>query len=66
VHFFGLYSTILLRYKSEERGFDFRWCLWNFSLTWSFRPHYGPGVDAASNRTEYQEYFLGGKWGRCV
>ena len=24
----------------------------------SFRPHYGPGVDSASNRNEYQEYFL--------
>jgi len=23
------------------------------------RPHYGPGVDSASNRHEYQEYFLG-------
>jgi hypothetical protein len=22
-----------LRYKSEGRGFDFRWCHWNFSLT---------------------------------
>jgi hypothetical protein len=22
------------------------------------RPHYGPGVDSASNRNEYQEYFL--------
>ena len=32
----------------------------------SFRPHYGPGVDSASNRNEYQEYFLGGKDGRCV
>jgi len=21
-------------------------------------PHYGPGVDSASNRNEYQEYFL--------
>ena len=31
-----------------------------------FRPHYGPGVDSASNRNEYQEYFLGGKGGRCV
>jgi len=37
----------------------------NFSLT-SFRPHYGPGVDSASKRNEYQEYFLGGKDGRCV
>jgi hypothetical protein len=22
-----------LRYKSESRGFDSRWCHWNFSLT---------------------------------
>ena len=27
----------------------------------SFRSHYGPGVDSASNRYEYQEYFLGVK-----
>jgi hypothetical protein len=24
----------------------------------SFWPHYGPGVDSASNRHKYQEYFL--------
>ena len=24
----------------------------------SFRSHYGPGVDSASNRNEYQKYFL--------
>ena len=27
----------------------------------SFRSHYGPGVNSASNRNEYQEYFLGVK-----
>ena len=27
----------------------------------SFRSHYGPGVDSASNRNEYQKYFLGVK-----
>ena len=32
----------------------------------SFRPLYRPGVDSASNRNEYQEYFLWGKGGRCV
>jgi len=32
----------------------------------SFRSHYGPGVDSASNRNEYREYFLRGKGGRCV
>jgi len=29
-------------------------------LIQSFRPHYGPEIDSASNRNEYQEYFLGG------
>ena len=27
----------------------------------SFRSRYGPGVDSASNRSEYQEHFLGVK-----
>ena len=27
----------------------------------SILSHYGPGVDSASNRNEYQEYFLGVK-----
>jgi len=35
-------------------------------LTLSFRPHYDPGFDSTSNRNEYQEYFLGGKGGRCL
>ena len=56
----------VLRYKSEGRWFDFRCCHWNFSLAYSFRSHYGPGVDSASNRNEYQEQFLGGKGGRFV
>jgi hypothetical protein len=50
-----------LRYKPEGRQFYFRWCHSHFSLTETFRPHYGPGVDSASNRNEYQEYFLGVK-----
>jgi hypothetical protein len=32
-----------------------------FPLTQSFRSHYGPGVDSASNGNEYQEHFLGVK-----
>jgi hypothetical protein len=47
-------------------GFDFRWCRWNFSLTWSIRPHYGPGVDSASNRNEYQGYYLVVEGGRSL
>jgi len=46
-----------LRCKPESQGID------------SSRPHYSPGVDSASDRNEYQEYYLGGgegKFGRCV
>ena len=50
-----------LRYKPAGRGFDSRLCNWNFSVTQSFRSHCGPGVDSASNRNEYQVYFLGVK-----
>jgi hypothetical protein len=32
-----------------------------FSLIYSFCPHYGPGIDSASNRNEYQKYFPGVK-----
>jgi len=45
----------VLCYKLEGRWFDPIWC------QWIFRSHYGPGVDSASNRNEYQEYFLGVK-----
>jgi len=53
-------STVVevLCYKSEGRWLDPSWCHWNFS---SFRLHYGPGVDSASNENEYQEHFLGVK-----
>jgi hypothetical protein len=47
-----------LRYKPAGRGFDSRRCHCNFSVT-IVRSHYGPGVDSASNRNEYQVYFLG-------
>jgi hypothetical protein len=36
---------------------------WNFS---SFQPHYGPGVDSASNRNKYHETSWGVKGGRRV
>ena len=55
-----------LRYGPEGCGFDSRWCHMNFLLTQSCQPHYGSGVDSASNGNKYQEYFLGGKGGRCI
>jgi hypothetical protein len=40
--------------------------LLEFFIDIILRSHYGAGVDSASNRNEYQVYFLGGKGGRCV
>ena len=56
-------STVVrvLCYKSEGRWFDPSWCHWIFHWHKSFRLLYGPGVDSASNRNEYQKYFLGVK-----
>jgi hypothetical protein len=73
ISFTSLFSRVqaigleALRYKPEVRGFDSRWRHWIFSLTQSFRPHFGPWVDSASDRNEYQECFLrvkaAGTWG---
>jgi len=39
----------------------------DFSVTYSFRPYHGPGVDSAPSENEYQEHFMGvkavGAWG---
>jgi len=32
-----------VRYEPAGRGFISRWCHWNFSVTYSFRSHYGLG-----------------------
>jgi hypothetical protein len=50
-----------LRCNSGGHGFNSRWCHWNFSLTQSFQPHCGRGVDSGSNGNEHQEHFLGVK-----
>ena len=53
-------------YKLEGCQFDSWWYHWNFSLTLSFWLYYGPWVDSASNRNEYQKCFLGDKGGWCI
>jgi hypothetical protein len=47
---FSLFSLV------TKIGYAFR-----YLTVESFEPHYGPGVDSAFNRNEYQEYFLGVK-----
>ena len=52
----------VLCYKSEGCWFDPSSCQWNFFIDISSsRLQYGPGVDSASNRNEYQEHFVGVK-----
>ena len=49
----------VLCYKSEDRWFDPQLASLEFFIDIkSFRSHYGLGGDSASNRNEYQEYFL--------
>jgi hypothetical protein len=33
----------------------------DFSVTYSFRPYHGPGVESAPSENKYQEYLLGVK-----
>jgi hypothetical protein len=56
-----------LRYEPGGRWFDFPMVAMEFFIDIILPPpHYGPRVDLASNRNEYQKYLLGGKDGRCV
>jgi hypothetical protein len=57
------YIDVLL-YKG--RWFDSPGCGFFLQLTQSFQPHYGPVVDSASNRNEYQESSCVVKGGRSV
>jgi hypothetical protein len=50
-----------LRYKSEGRGFDYQWGLWIVHWLNNSGPHYGSGVESASNR-----YLLRGKGDWCT
>jgi hypothetical protein len=57
-------STVIkaLCYKSEGRWFESQIVSLEFFIDIkSLRSHYGPGVDTASNRTEYQGHSLGVK-----
>ena len=53
-------------YKPEGWGLDFWWSHWNFSLVSSFLQHCGSEFSPASNRNEYQDFFLEGKGTQCV
>jgi hypothetical protein len=54
------WGTMLQAGRSRVRV-PMRWIFFS-----TFQPHYGPGVDSASNRNEYQESYWGVKGGRCV
>ena len=52
------YGAVLLVRRSRDR---FPVVLLDFSVTYSFRPFRGPGVDSAPIENEYQEHLLGVK-----
>ena len=60
------YLPETLHYKLEGLRLFSRWGHCVFSLTYSLWPHNGPGINSATNKDEYQEYFMGDKGGRCV
>jgi hypothetical protein len=72
LHFYNIWEHAVaqlleaLCYKPEGRGFHSPQNHWIFQLTFSFQQHYGPGIDSACNRNEYQESSLKVKGGRCV
>ena len=51
-----------LSYKPGGRGFDSRWCHWDFH--WR-NPSGHTMINSTSNRNGHQEYFLRGTGGRC-
>jgi len=51
----------VLCYKSEGNRFDPSYCQWIFNLHKILPIALWPGVDSASNKSEYQEHFLGVK-----
>jgi hypothetical protein len=55
------WGTMLQTRRSPVR---FPWVHLIFQLTYSSQPHYGPWVNSASNRNEYQESSWGVKGGR--
>jgi hypothetical protein len=57
------WSTILQAGRSRVQ---FPMGHWIFQLTYSFEPHYGPEIESASNRNEYQKSSWGVKGGRRV
>jgi hypothetical protein len=44
--------------QARRLGFRFPMVSWEIFID-IINPYYGPGVGSASNRNEYQEYFLG-------
>jgi hypothetical protein len=58
--------VVVLCYKSKGHRFESWWGQWIFQFIHSFLEHYGPQLDSASSRNEFQEYPKGVKLGWCI
>jgi hypothetical protein len=62
--FYGRYAVAwlveALCHRLEDRGVRFLMTPMDFQLTWSFQSQYGPWVDSASNRNDYQIFWGNG------
>ena len=66
--FIGAWGSVVVKALLVGRTRDrFPVVSLDFSVTYSFRPYHGPGVDSAPSENEYQEHFRGvkaaGAWG---
>ena len=52
-------TSLCILFDGENISFDASLVLYTYIYIYIY--NYGPGVDSASNRNEYQEYFLGVK-----
>jgi hypothetical protein len=55
--------TYIALIKGNAVAVWLKYCAGIFDWYKSFWSHYGPGVDSASNKNEYQKYLLGGGGG---
>jgi len=66
IHTYMHYAATRDSLQSGGSRVRFRKGSLGFFIHLILQPHYGPEVDSASNRNEYQKYFLEDNEDRCI